>query len=306
MLSDSEQLKYFKEMVNPYEKKGKKKFPILQFARGAGNELADKFWQDYSSSRMAYDLYSWMIKDKEPHPEIIDFEFEKHLDPLKSGGTGPNMDVYIETKDEIIFIESKFTEKANLNYLNKNKKGDTYLSPAYYAPTHGKKPMSLLNRFDNASYAQRFANFCIDWEKEMNEHPSWRKRGRVDWFEPKQETCHICGILFFLRNNSDLIKGKSIRLYNIYWKIEGDENSEMEQCFIKNARSLIEYAVTSEGFEIKDFIIDAFSVQEMLKDNAKLSKHIRFPKNLTDIIIRRNEKIVGDKKRGQFSDKKEE
>ena len=299
MLSDEKQVEYFKDMILPYKKKGKRKYSIIQYVRGAGNELTEKFWQDHSSSRMAYDLYSWM-RDKE-HTEIRDFEFEKQLEPLKSGGMGPNMDVFIETKDEIIFVESKFTEKANLNYLNKDKKGETYLSPAYCAKTHGKKEMSLSERFYGYAYAERFASFCEEWEKEMQAHPSWRKRGRVDWFEPKQETCHLCGILFYLEKNRKLIKGKSIRLFNIYWEIKGDEKSEMERAFIQKAQSFIDEVIKMEDFGIKNFIINAFSVQEMLKENSLLSPHIHFPEGKEKEMIERNTRIVGDKKRGSFS-----
>ena len=298
MLSDEKQVQYFKKMIVPYEKKGEKKYAILQYVRGAGNELEDKFWQDHSSSRMAFDLYSWMQEDK--YFEIKDFSFEYPLPRLNSGGMGPNMDVYIETEDEIIFIESKFTEKANLNYRNPNKKGETYLSPAYYASTHGKDQMTLEDRFNKYSYAERFANFTKEWEDEMIANPSWRKRGRIDWFEPKQETCHLCGIFFFLKENSELIKGKSIRLFNIYWKLNGDEYSDMEQVFLSKAQSLIDEVVKIERLQIKDFKIRAFSIQEMLDDNSLLSRHIHFPPGLSDEIKKRNEAIVGDRRRGQF------
>jgi hypothetical protein len=299
MLSNESQIEYFKKMIIPYEKKREKKYAIIQFVRGAGNELTEKFWQDHSSSRMAYDLYSWM-QDKD-HPEIRDFEFEKQLPPLKSGGMGPNMDVYIETKDEIIFVESKFTEKANLNYMNENEKGETYLSPGYFADVHGEKRLTLSNRFYGYGYAARFAEFCKGWEKVMKANPTWRNRDRVDWFEPKQETCHLCGILFFLEKNRKLIKGKKIRLYNIYWEMNGDEKSAMEKAFIEKAQEFINNVVKDENFGIKDFEIDAFSVQEMLKDNCKLSSHIRFPEGKEEEIIDRNTRIVGNYKRGHFS-----
>ena len=300
MLTEQEQLNYLKDMMRPYIKGRKKKYPLLQFLHGSGNELENKFWQDHSSSRMAYDLYSWMREEK--YTQIKDFDFEHKLPKLDSGGTGPNIDVFIETEDEIIFVESKFTEKANLNYMNPNKKGERYLSPAYYAPTHGKKPMSLSERFHGYSYAESFATFCDEWEKLMIKE-GWRGRGRVDWFEPKQETCHLCGILFYLEENKKQIKGKSIRLYNIYWEMPDDEESEMEKAFLNKAQLFVNEVIQTEQFGIKDFKIDAFSVQEMLRDNSKLSKHIQFPKGKREEIIDRNQKIVGDRKRGQLVDR---
>lgn len=41
-----------------------------------------------------------------------------------------------------------------------------------------------------------------------------------------------------------------------------------------------------------DFKIDAFSVQDMLTDNTKLSEHIVFPENYMDIITKRNVEIL--------------
>ena len=77
MLTDEKKVQYFEKMIVPYEKKGQKKYAILQYIRGAGNELEEKFWQDHSSSRMAFDLYSWMQEEK--YSEIKDFSFEYQL-----------------------------------------------------------------------------------------------------------------------------------------------------------------------------------------------------------------------------------
>ena len=198
---------YLLKLFSPYKKKGEIKFFIFQYLRGAGKELNKKFWSPVSSSRLAFNLYSWLAKNDSP---VVDFEFEYQLPGLKSGGMGPNMDVYIETKDEIIFIESKFTEKADLNYINLEDEPSSYLSPAYYAPSHGKKGMELKDRFYEYPFAEEFSKFCYSWEKTMRSHLDWREH--VDWFEPKQETCHLSGILLFLFDpkNKALIKGKKI------------------------------------------------------------------------------------------------
>ena len=270
MIDRNLKIEYLKRlMFDSYEKKGVTKFFIFQYLRGAGNELNEKFWSEHSSSRMAFELYSGLAWDK----AVEEFEFEKQLDGPKSGGMGPNMDVYIETVDEIIFVESKFTEKANLNYIN-----NSYLSPAYWDnEEYGRKKMLLDERLDRR-FAKPFANFCREWEEEMKKN-GWRKRGTVEWFEPKQETCHLSGILFFLfdKKNKDLIsKKKKIRLYNIYWNLEDDGQSDMEIAFVAKANSLIEEITLLNKKELNglDFKIDAFSVQEMLADPHKLSPHI--------------------------------
>ena len=286
-ITDDEKLKYLEKMIQPYEKKKQKKYPIVQFLLGDGKELCGKFWQKKSSSRMAYDLYSWMKDDE----RIVDFEFEFQLPGLKSGGKGPNIDVFIETKEELIFIESKFTEKANLHY-----KDNGYLKEAYYKDgPYGKKKMGLVERFHDNQWANRFSEFCEKWENTM-ESNHWHEGN--DWFEPKQETCHLSGILLFLydKKSKDRIKNKKIRLCNIFWEIEGDVFSQMEKQFCKQAQILLDEIIKENNPGIEDFRINAFSVQDMLKDPQKLSTHITFPPSLEEKIIQRNKTILKEEK----------
>ena len=281
-ISKDKKLVYLEEMILPYEKNHEKKFFIEQYLRGAGNELSGKFWELRSSSRLAYDLYSWM-KDEE---RILDFEFEYQLPGLKSGGIGPNMDVYIETNDEIIFIESKFTERANLHYIDNG-----YLKEAYYSKDgYGRSRMSLQDRFHGNEWANLFSAFCHKWEDLMAQN-GWHN-GR-DWFEPKQETCHLSGILLFLfdKKNKSRIQNKRIRLYNIYWHMPNDKNSEMESAFLDSAQGLLDEIMEKYNPGIIDFKLDAFSIQDMLNYN-KLSQNIMFPADMFDQINERNEVIL--------------
>lgn len=283
-ISQTERLKYLEEMIQPYIKNGVKKYFIEQFLRGAGNELSGKFWELRSSSRMAYDLYSWM-KDCD---DIIDFEFEYQLPHLNSGGIGPNMDVYIETEDELIFIESKFTEKANLHYIDNG-----YLKEAYYIDKpYGRGQMDLVTRFYGNPWAIQFSCFCEDWEKVIRAN-NWRQT--TDWFEPKQETCHMSGILLYLyaEKNKKKIKNKKIRLYNIYWEMPNDKVSAIEREFCERAQYLINDILKNNNPGIEDFKISAFSVQDMLKEN-KLSSYIKFPESKLEEMTRRNEMILND------------
>lgn len=280
-IDNTDKLMYLERMIQPYEKKNQKKYPILQFLQGDGNELSGKFWEKKSSSRMAYDLYSWMQNDS----KALDFEFEFHLPGLKSGGKGPNMDVFIETNDELIFIESKFTEKANLHYIESG-----YLRKAYYVDgTYGGK--SLIERFHDNQWANSFSVFCIEWEKLMEKY-GWHHG--IDWFEPKQETCHLSGILLFLfaEENKKRVKSKKIRLYNIFWQMPGDEYSQMEVQFCERAQVLINEIIAEKNPGILDFKIDAFSVQDMLQTPNKLSAHLVFPSDVCETIIERNKGIL--------------
>jgi hypothetical protein len=289
----TEKISYIKKLIDPYEKHNKKKLFIEQYLKGAGNELKDHFWAEISSSRMAFDLYSWMKNEA----SVLDIEFEFLLPGLASGGMGPNIDIYIETNEELIFIESKFTESANLHYIDNG-----YLSPGYYAPTHGKRQMILSKRFHNYFFADAFSKFCYDFESVMTTK-GWHKES--DWFEPKQETCHLLGLLFFIFDNRNIkrLSGKKIRLLNIFWKMSGDcDHSDLENEFEIRANNLISYILNTEKPNgIEEFKFGSFSVQEMLKDNSLLSKHIVFPEGFKEKFIERNHTIVKGRQRKGFN-----
>ncbi len=69
---------YFKRLSTSYSKGGKQFHFIEQFYSGSGNELLEKFWSPRSSSRLCFDLYSWMGSDP-------DFDFKQ--DVLSFGAT---------------------------------------------------------------------------------------------------------------------------------------------------------------------------------------------------------------------------
>lgn len=270
-IKNNQKKEYIKRLGKPYTKNVKCKFFLDQFVAGAGNELSGKFWNAKSSSRFAFDLYSWMAYDK----TISDFEFEYHLPGLASGGMGPNMDVYLETRDEVIFIESKFSELANLHYID-NK----YLSEAYYTEKeYGKKKLTLLERYYGFAFAQDFSNFCYEIEAAMNEN-GWHEGD--DWFEPKQETCHLAGLLIHLMKNKVRFDGKKVKLHNIYYSMKGDGRSELLEFFESKVTKLIERIKPVFGNISIEF--KSFSVQEMLEDNNRLSNGIKFPADICNRI----------------------
>lgn len=239
---------------------------LFQYLEGDGNELQKKFWAPNSSSRMAFELYSGLKE------YVKELKFEFKLPRLCSGGKAPNMDVMIETEHDIIFIESKFTERANLHYQDNG-----YLSKAYYLDgPYGRKGLSLKERFHNNEWAKEFASFCNKWEEEMVKN-GWHEG--CDWFEPKQETCHLSGILLYLfeKKNAARIKGKSIHLFNVYWRFDGlDGNPLMPQHFEEKANETLEKIIGKYGkkLEIVDFEIGTYTVQDIRETPELLSPDI--------------------------------
>lgn len=264
-IEDSLKECYIQRLGKPYLKKGKQKYFLDQFAAGAGNELNGKFWNKKSSSRFAFDLYSWMAFDD----SIIDFEFEYHLPGLASGGMGPNMDVYIETANEVIFVESKFSEMANLHYIDNN-----YLREAYYKDgIYGRKDLS--KRYYDYPFANDISKFCYDIENIMSSN-HWHEG--IDWFEPKQETCHIVGILIHLMRHKNLYEDKNVKMLNVYYQLDGDRRSDLLAAFEAQVSRLIHIIQPLLGNIFIEY--KSFSVQEMLKDNSLLSKTIKFPDDI--------------------------
>ena len=285
-IENSLKSEYIKRLGKSYEKKRKQKFFLDQFAAGAGNELNEKFWNRKSSSRFAFDLYSWMAYDD----SIIDFEFEYHLPGMKSGGMGPNMDVYIETAKEIIFVESKFSEMANLHLIDND-----YLSKAYYInEAYGRRKMSLSERYYNYGFASQISDFCYKFENKMKNN-KWHSG--IDWFEPKQEICHLIGILLYLKKNEEELKGKRIKLYNIYYSLKNDECSALYKAFKTSVSELLEDIKSQLGGITIEF--NSFSVQEMLDKNSLLSDKFIFPKDIRE-RIKTFEDLAKDKTRQEM------
>ncbi len=268
-ISDEEKLKYFERLIQPYKLKGHTRFFIDQFLNGAGKELSGSFWNVKSSSRMAFDLYSWLVNLQ----SVKDFSFEYKLPRLQSGGEGPNMDVFIETCDEIIFIESKYSEKANLNYKN------GHLPKAYFSELpHGKKQWSLEARYYNESISNNIASFIDSVENLL---VNIRKNKDVcEWFYPKQETCHLIGIILMLLGYGDeqikrsILNGKELRFYNVFWKFDDDnEESVLAKSFKSKAIELFNQIFVDKKVKL---IYETLTVQDLLLNKKQISKHIKF------------------------------
>lgn len=308
VFSDEEKVSFIQEkLMTSYVKKSGQQYFLFQYLKGAGNELGAKFWAPHSSSRMAFDLYSWLKTDH----GALDFCFEKQLDGMKSGGMGPNMDVFIETVDEVIFIESKFTESADLRYINKKKDGNSYLSPAYWTEKSygrknnedGSKGYSLEERYYSNGYHKEVSKFCLDFNERLEKNPDWRKGG--SWFEPKQETCHLIGILFYVFKHKAELRGKTVKLLNIYWWMNGDTRDPMiKKEFCDRAMILLKDINEKFNLQIK-FEISAFTVQDLLKNKSLLSPHIHFPDGLIEEVIKRNESVVHNRTRQSFKKESE-
>lgn len=181
---------YLDRLKTKYEKRGIEKTFEEQYLKAEGHELDSKFFSPISSSRLCFELFSWMAFDG----NIEDIEFEYFLPGLKSSHgyvvPQPNMDVYYENED-INFVESKFTEQS---YNKKEAISKNYYD--YYLDGNnniGEKVLEVCNiRFDgNLIFAKHF----IKLVNEILEYgEKYKLLNKKDWFDLKQEITHIFGI----------------------------------------------------------------------------------------------------------------
>lgn len=253
-------IEYVKRLSTPYEKNGKQECFMQQYLHGKGNELKKKFWSLTSSARLCFDLYSWMVSDS----NYIAIEFEKKLPGIKSGGREihPDMDVYYEKDDGIYFIESKYTEEIN----NKNYKNQ--LPEAYwntnetYKNSKGKDTTySIEERYDkNTIVMNAFLLFIKDIESIA------KNQKQKSWFDAKQETCHLLGIvLFTIKNKPE----KPIHFLNVAVNYCKDDFAEE---FRSKAEAMVKDIFSQLSINIS-FDYKLTSVKDYFKNELSLDQN---------------------------------
>lgn len=260
-ISDSKKSEYRKRISIPYIKNGQKKIFFDQYTNGSGKELEKKFWSKISSSRIAFDLYSCLVNDE----TVDDFEFEYKLPGIlykkKESGV-PNMDVYYQKGSTIYFIESKFTETPS-NSLPQVY----YIETDEYKNTRNKTVVEPIEkRFrDNSFVAAEFSRFAQKY-KDKTEHIDDK-----DWFDYKQETCHLFGIIFYAIERLSTSTIKQINFRNIVYdfddyEILGKEHiSQSALQFINDAKELTNRIFEHEKIDIK-FSYNYDFIQSILPD----------------------------------------
>lgn len=252
-------IEYERRLSLPYIKKGLTSSFMDQFLNGSGSELKSKFWSRISSSRLAFDLYSWLANED----QCVDIQMEFKLPGIISMGheCPANMDVMIETNSEIWFIESKFTEVCNNRDYSETLPGAYWetiqndnTSDWYHNSKGELRKYPLIKRFrgreEVANKFQAFCNYIANISKNIPDNEA------VDWFDAKQETCHLFGIIMYILENHPT---KKVVFSNIVYNFnpEIENRSKFANQFIKKAQALVDDIVGDNKFEYKtNFIQD--------------------------------------------------
>lgn len=260
MISKDLKIEYLDRLSTPYEKNGKQECFKQQYLHGKGNELTKKFWSLTSSARLCFDLYSWMACD--PAYEAI--EFEKKLPGIKSGGREihPDMDVYYEKEDGIYFIESKYTEEINnMNY--KKQLPEAYWNTnKTYKNSKGKDTNYFIEEryHDNNIVKDAFLHFIEEIESIAKDQK------QKSWFDAKQETCHLLGIvLFAIKENPK----KKIHFLNVAANYCEDPFAEE---FRSKAEKMVNGIFSERSINVS-FDYKLTSVKEYFKNTLSLDQN---------------------------------
>ncbi len=267
---------YLDRLNSIYIKNGISKSFIEQYKKGEGNELNGKFFSPISSSRLCFELFSWMADDD----SIKDIEFEYYLPGLKSIHSHrvpqPNMDVYYEEVD-INFIESKFTETSynKIEGISKN-----YYD--YYLDGNNNISKSVLDvcniRFDGnlvfARYFIKLVNEILNYGENNNQ------LNKRDWFDLKQEITHVFGIGQYIYKYKP---NKNINFYNLVYDFGyGISNLALEYKRLVN-NMMTEY-IHELGLNIR-FTYDFMYMQDYVKNIDLNRKAFKSNKAIKEILM---------------------
>lgn len=124
-----------------------------------------------------------------------------------------------------------------------------------------------------------------------------KQKGKCEWFYPKQETCHLIGIILMLLGHGDkqneqiksaILKGKELRFYNVFWKFDEDnEESELAKFFEKRASKLFYNIFASPDrpqYNNVKFIYETLTVQDILSNKKQISQHIVFTDEIFNLM----------------------
>ncbi len=267
---------YLKRLETKYYKNGIEKCFKDQYLKAEGHELDYKFFSPISSSRLCFELFSWMADDE----NIMDIEYEYFLPGLKSvhgyAVPQPNMDVYYENED-INFIESKFTE---ISYNKKESISKNYYD--YYLDGDnniGETVLDICNiRFDGnlvlAKYFIKFVSCIMNYAEENDLF------NKPDWFDLKQEISHIFGIGQYIYKYRPT---KNIKFTNLYYSFD-EPTSNLALKFKLLAVNMMNEYIKNLKLNV-EFIYEYISMQNYIGYVDLNKKAFASEKTIKEILV---------------------
>ena len=276
-IDNEKEKEYLKRLRCPYVKNGETKIFYNQYENAPGKELDGSFWSPRSSSRFAFEAYSWLAKEE----FCKDIEVEYKLPKIHDGRgkennriMPPTMDVFIRTESDIWFIESKFLEFVDV------KDNFNSLSESYFKENRSGL---LLNRYHEN---KKISDGIPKMIESIASYLSRTKDSFEDYFEPKQEITHLIGIALWLHSNpsilSDIKLGKmKLNFFNVVYDFGEEDNgcaAEFRRFFIKTAQETFWDMFEIElNYKIKysqEFIDELLSLAENKRETKSFASDV--------------------------------
>ncbi len=239
------------------------------FLKGSGNELKKdsngraKFCALHSSSALCVNAFAPFCLRKDvdrflDNQRIVKANFEKEM-KIGMGGTPPTLDFFIETDDDIIGIESKFTE-----YLDAKSNGK------YYKNSKLKEEGVFSDKFFEQVVRPFMPPFI--------------------YLNVNQLVKHIMGLM---NNNPD---NKEITLFYIYWTPKSwAEGSAYDKIYKQHKKEIAEFSEVIDAYaeeSKKPLSFKAMSynefwerMKEQYPENEVLDEHIKAFKKRYDFDL---------------------
>lgn len=195
-----------------------------------------------------------------------DVEFEYKLCCLVSGGRRvyANMDVYYAVGNEVTFIESKYTETAdNRNYMIDLPEAYWKTSREYKSTSGKVVRQEILERYSKQrDVMDQFLAFIGDISEELN------KRGAVSWFDAKQETCHLLGIVNYILSDT---LDKEVEVVNFHNVAANYEQDAFAEYFRSRAEEMVRNILKTRNLSIQ-FNYGLYSIKDFFEKHGWLDR----------------------------------
>ena len=249
-------IKYIMDrMMTPYTKLNKEKVFLNQFISDEDSVVGD-FYSDKSEVKLRFELFSWLANED----FIYDIEYGFQLEPLNGYDDKPFYDVFIETSDDVVFINHIYTQVFPIN-LNK-------LSKAYYeykGSLFHKIKGSLADRYyGHLEEAEKIRTFILDIKDRLS-----KSHNPDSWMNYRRQISRIVGLyLFLMKEENKVYLDKNIKIYTFYFD-QGTETNDDIKYFFDKAKALLKELLN------KDIVYEWNTTQELVEQINKRHPNTR-------------------------------
>ena len=238
-------MKYITErMMTPYTKLNQEKSFLAQHKSDEDSILGD-FYNDKSEVKLKFELFSWLANED----FVYDINYCYELAALNGYDDKPFYDVFIETIDDVVFIDHIYTQVFPHN-INK-------LSKAYYeykGSLFHKIKGTLSDRYYGHDIeSEKIRTFILDIKDRLS-----HSHNPDSWMNYRRAVSKLIGLYLFLNKEENKVYlDKNIKIYTIYYD-QGNEVNDDIKYFFDTAKALLKELLG------KDIVYEYRTTQEVV------------------------------------------